>query len=124
MIPAVNDHELEAILEAAAGAGARRAGWILLRLPREVRGLMTEWLAVHRPLAERRVMSLLRDARGGRASDARFHARMRGEGAYADLINRRFLAAVRRFGLETGSGARLDRTQFRVPPVGGQLAFW
>jgi DNA repair photolyase len=124
MIPAVNDHELEAILEAAAGAGAQRAGWILLRLPREVRGLMTEWLAVHRPLAAARVLSLLRDARGGRESDARFHSRMRGDGAYAALINRRFEAAVRRLGLETGSATALDQTQFRVPPAGGQLALF
>jgi DNA repair photolyase len=122
VIPAVNDHELEAILEAAAAAGARRAGWVLLRLPREVRGLMTEWLAAHRPLAAARVMSLLRSARGGRDSDARFHARMRGDGAYADLIDRRFTAAARRLGLESGPGAPLDTSQFRIPAAGGQLA--
>jgi DNA repair photolyase len=124
VIPAVNDHELEAILEAAAAAGARRAGWILLRLPLEVRGLMTEWLASHRPLPAARVMSLLRGARGGRGSDARFHSRMRGEGAYADLIGRRFDAAARRLGLQTGPGPALDSSQFRVPPAGGQLALW
>jgi DNA repair photolyase len=124
VIPAVNDHELEAILEAAAGAGARRAGWVLLRLPREVRGLMVEWLASHRPLAAGRVMSLMRDARGGRDSDARFHSRMRGEGAYADLIGRRFAAALRRYGLKTGPEPPLDTSQFRAPPAGGQLALW
>jgi DNA repair photolyase len=124
VIPAVNDHELEAILEAAAEAGARRAGWILLRLPREVRGLMAEWLATHRPLAAGRVMSLLRSARDGRDSDARFHSRMRGAGAYADLIDRRFAAAVRRLGLEEGPAPPLDTTQFRVPAAGGQLALW
>ncbi len=124
VIPAVNDHELEGILEAAARAGARRAGWILLRLPREVRGLMSEWLAAHRPLAAARVMNLLRDARGGRDSDARFHSRMRGDGAYAALIDRRFESAVRRLGLETGSGEPLDCTQFRVPPAGGQLTLF
>lgn len=124
VIPAVNDHELETILEAAAEAGARRAGWILLRLPREVRGLMAEWLATHRPLAAGRVMSLLRSARDGRDSDARFHSRMRGAGAYADLIDRRFAAAVRRLGLEEGPAPPLDTTQFRVPAAGGQLALW
>ena len=124
VIPAVNDHELEAILEAAAAAGARRAGWILLRLPREVRGLVTEWLEAHRPLAAARVMSLLRETRNGRDSDSRFHARMRGEGPYADLIDRRFAAAVRRLGLETGSGAPLDASQFRVPAGGGQLTLF
>jgi DNA repair photolyase len=122
VIPAVNDHELEAILEAAAAAGAERAGWILLRLPREVLGLMTEWLETHRPLAAKRVMSLLAEARGGRANDPRFHARMKGEGAYAALIGRRFEAARRRLGLGTGPGAPLDTSQFRVPPAGGQLA--
>jgi DNA repair photolyase len=124
LIPAVNDHELEAILEAAAAAGARRAGWILLRLPREVRALMTEWLEAHRPLARARVMSLLREARGGRDSDSRFHERMRGEGAYADLLRQRFAAAVRRLGLDTGSGAPLDTSQFRVPSAGGQLGLF
>jgi len=124
VIPAVNDHELEAILAAAAAAGARRAGWILLRLPREVRGLMAEWLAAHRPLAAGRVMSLLRSTRGGRDSDPRFHSRMRGEGAYADLIERRFDAAVRRLGLEAGPAPPLDASQFRVPASGGQLALW
>jgi DNA repair photolyase len=124
VIPAVNDHELESILEAAAAAGARRAGWILLRLPREVRDLMAEWLATHRPLAAARVMNLLRGARGGRDSDARFHSRMRGAGAYADLIDRRFAAAARRLGLEGGPAPPLDTTQFRVPAAGGQLALW
>ncbi len=124
VIPAVNDHELEAILEAAARAGARRAGWILLRLPREVRALMAEWLAAHRPLAAGRVMSLLRGTRGGRDSDPRFHSRMRGEGAYADLIERRFSAAVRRLGLEARDAPPLDTTQFHVPAAGGQLALW
>jgi DNA repair photolyase len=124
VIPAVNDHELEVILEAAADAGARRAGWILLRLPREVRGLMAEWLAAHRPLAAARVMGLLRGARGGRDSDSRFHSRMRGSGAYAELIDRRFNVAVRRLGLDAGPPPPLDTAQFRVPAAGGQLALW
>jgi DNA repair photolyase len=124
VIPAVTDHELEAILAAAAAAGARRAGWILLRLPREVRGLMAEWLAAHRPLAAARVMSLLRGARGGRDSDSRFHSRMRGSGAYTDLIDRRFNAAVRRLGLDAGPAPPLDTSQFRVPGAGGQLGLW
>jgi hypothetical protein len=69
-------------------------------------------------------MSLLRSARDGRDSDARFHSRMRGAGAYADLIDRRFAAAVRRLGLEEGPAPPLDTTQFRVPAAGGQLALW
>ncbi|HUO79275.1 MAG TPA: PA0069 family radical SAM protein [Steroidobacteraceae bacterium] len=122
VIPAVNDHELEAILEAARAAGARRAGWILLRLPRELRELMKEWLAAHRPLAAARVMSLVRGTRRGRESDPRFHARMRGDGAYAELIERRFAVTARRLGLEQGRQAPLDTSQFRVPAAGGQLA--
>jgi DNA repair photolyase len=122
VIPAVNDHELEAVLEAAAAAGAERVGWILLRLPGEVHGLVSEWLAAHRPLAARRVLNLLRAARGGRDSDPRFHHRMTGQGAYAALIERRFEAAARRLGLATGPGPELDVGQFRVPAAGGQLA--
>jgi DNA repair photolyase len=114
VIPAVNDHELEAILAAAAAAGARRAGWILLRLPLEVAALMEEWLAAHRPLAAARVMSLVRDARGGRANDPRFGHRMRGHGAYAELLARRFATAARRLGL-AHEAEPLDATQFRPP---------
>ena len=124
VIPAVNDHELEAILEAAAKAGAQRAGWILLRLPREVRELMAEWLAAHRPLAAARVLGLLKDARGGRDTDGGFGARMRGEGAYAALIGRRFVAAARRFGLATGPMPDLDTAQFRAPDASGQLGLF
>lgn len=115
VIPAVTDRELEAILEAAARAGATRAGWILLRLPLEVRELMAEWLAAHRPLAAERVMALLRDMRGGRDYDARFGARMKGEGAYAALLAQRFRYAARRLGLSTDEGDALDFGAFRVP---------
>ncbi|MBS0396671.1 MAG: radical SAM protein, partial [Proteobacteria bacterium] len=87
-------------------------------------GLMEEWLAAHRPLAAGRVMALLRGARGGRANDPRFHARMRGEGAYAALIGRRFEAAARRLGLATGPSPPLDCSQFRVPGAAGQLALF
>jgi DNA repair photolyase len=121
IIPAVNDHELEEILERAAGAGARHAGWILLRLPLEVSELVQEWLATHRPLAARRVMALLREARGGRDNDPRFGARMRGRSAYAALIGRRFEVAARRLGFVLEHDA-LDLTQFRAP--GPQLSLW
>jgi DNA repair photolyase len=121
IIPAVNDHELEAILERAAAAGARHAGWILLRLPLEVSALMQEWLAVHRPLAAKRVLALLREARGGRDNDPRFGERMRGRSAYAMLIGRRFDVASRRLGYATEHDP-LDLTQFRPP--GPQLSLW
>ena len=124
VIPRVNDHELEAILEAAAAAGAGHAGWILLRLPLELRQLMQEWLEVHRPLAARHVMSLIRASHGGRDDDPRFHHRMSGQGPYAQLIGQRFTAGARRLGLATGPGTPLDCTQFRPPSPGGQLALW
>jgi DNA repair photolyase len=124
VIPAVNDHELEAILEAAAAAGAARAGWILLRLPLEVRELFDEWLHAHRPLAAGRVLSLIADARGGRLNDPRFGHRMKGGGAYVELIGKRFATAARRLGLAQGEAEPLDVTQFRVPHAGGQLGLF
>jgi len=124
VIPAVTDHEIEAVLEAAAAAGARRAGWILLRLPLEVRDLFTEWLTAHRPLAADRVMSLVRGTRGGRDSDSRFGHRMRGNGAYAQLLDRRFATAARRLGFEQGDAEPLDMAQFNPSGACGQLALW
>jgi DNA repair photolyase len=119
VVPALNDHELERVLEAAAGAGARAAGWVLLRLPHEVEGLFEEWLALHRPLRAAHAMSLVRQARGGATNDPRFHARMRGAGPYADAIAKRFRLAAARFGLDGGLPP-YDLTRFRPP--GRQLA--
>jgi len=114
VIPALNDHELERVLAAAAEAGARAAGYVLLRLPGEVRGLFEEWLAVHYPDRARRVLNALRAARGGHLSDARFGRRMTGEGEYARLLARRFALAARRHGLDGGLPP-LDATRFRPP---------
>ena len=114
VIPALNDHELERVLEAAAGAGARSAAYVLLRLPGEVRGLFEEWLAAHYPDRARRVVGALRAARGGRLSDARFGRRMTGEGGYARLLARRFALAARRCGLDRELPP-LDTTRFRPP---------
>ena len=116
IIPQLNDRDLEAILEAAAAAGARHAGWVLLRLPREVAPLFRDWLDAHHPLRAEHVMSLVRQMRGGRDNDPRFGARMRGSGPYADLIEQRFALACRRFGLARDREP-LDRTQFRPPAV-------
>jgi DNA repair photolyase len=124
VIPGVTDSELEAILRAAFAAGARRANWILLRLPLEVRALFREWLAAHRPLAAARVMSLMGAMRGGRDYDAAFGRRMRGTGAYAELLRARFDAAVRRIGFDSGEPPPLDTSQFRVPPASGQMTLW
>lgn len=116
MIPALNDHELEALLQAAAGAGARHAGFMLLRLPHELGALFEQWLREHYPQRADRVLNLLRDARGGRLNDPRFGRRMRGEGPYAALLAARFQAACRRFGLNEARGPELDCSQFLRDP--------
>ena len=116
VIPRLNDRDLEAILASAAAAGAMQAGWIMLRLPREVAPLFRDWLAVHFPERAAHVMSLVNDLRGGRDYDASFGARLRGTGVFADLIARRFEVACRRFGLDTGRDrSPLDRRQVRPP---------
>ena len=130
VIPAINDAELERIIAAAAEAGADEAHYIFLRLPHEVRDLFLEWLDVHFPQRRDRVMSLVRQASGGKDYDNRFGHRQRGQGPYAEMLGKRFRAACRKAGL--GRGRRrpaLDCTQFRPPgqaqlgivrdPVGG-----
>ncbi|MQA66637.1 MAG: PA0069 family radical SAM protein [Alphaproteobacteria bacterium] len=119
VIPALTDTEMESILEAAAGAGAREAGYILLRLPLEVKDLFTEWLRVHYPDRAARVLSLVRDTRGGNLNDATFGRRMRGQGPYAALIAARFNVAARRVGLINERAREgmtgLDCTRFAPP---------
>ena len=100
IIPGLNDHELEAVLEAAAAAGADQASYVLLRLPHELKELFGAWLEAHAPLRAEHVLSLIRQCRGGRLNDPNFGSRMRGQGAYAELIGRRFALARRRLGLE------------------------
>ena len=121
MIPGVNDAELETILERAAAAGASSAGYVLLRLPLEIKQLFEEWLARHMPDRAARVLSLIRQTRGGALYDSRFATRQKGTGAYADLLAQRFAVATRRLGLERRGGgvAALDCSQFRVPPAAG-----
>lgn len=101
IIPGLNDHEVERILDSARAAGAREAGFIILRLPLEVSGIFKEWLLRHYPDRYRHVMSLLRSMRGGKDYDAEFGKRMRGSGPYAWQIGRRFEIAARRLGLNT-----------------------
>ena len=100
MIPALNDSELEAILEAAAEAGAGSAGFILVRLPHELKELFSEWLEANAPTRAAHVESLIRDTRGGRLNEAKFGERMRGRGPYAELLANRFRVAARRSGLD------------------------
>jgi len=100
MIPGINDAELERILEASAAAGAGMAGYVLLRLPHELRRLFEEWLHAHYPDRAARVLALVRQTRGGKLYDADFERRQSGEGAYAEMLARRFEVALRRLGLE------------------------
>ncbi len=121
MIPAVNDSELEALLEAAASAGAQYAGYVLLRLPHEVKDLFRAWLEQHLPLRAAHVMSLVQQARGGRDNDPRFGHRMRGDGPWAAMLRARFELARKRLKLEGGRLPDLDLSQFCRPSVGGQM---
>ena len=114
VIPGLNDHELEAVLEAASKAGATAAMYVTLRLPLEIKDLFGEWLADARPERAARVMSLIRQTRGGKDYDADWSQRMKGTGPVAELISARFKAAVKRYGLD-GPRTPLDETQFRVP---------
>ncbi|MCP1210588.1 PA0069 family radical SAM protein [Devosia subaequoris] len=100
MIPAINDMELERILDAGKAQGAISAQMILLRLPGEVRDVFREWLLRHFPDRVRHVLSLVRDTRGGRDNDPRFGSRMTGEGPYATLLRQRFEKARERYGLD------------------------
>lgn len=123
VIPAINDCELEAILEACAEAGARAADYVFLRLPREVKDLFYEWLAEHYPRRARHVISLIRQSREGADYDHQFGTRMRGTGVYADLIAQRFRKACVRLGLTGDRMAGLDCSAFvRTVGLGDQLS--
>jgi DNA repair photolyase len=118
VIPAVNDGELEAIVAAVAAAGAVSAHYVFLRLPHEVRDLFVEWLDTHFPDRAAHVMSLVREAGGGKDYNARFGERQRGKGPYADLLGQRFRTACARHGLgegRYGSRAPLDCGRFEPP---------
>jgi DNA repair photolyase len=117
MIPAVNDEELEAILEASAKAGAGHAGYVLLRLPLELKELFEEWLEVHYPDRKDRVLSRLKAMRGGQLYDARFGARQTGEGEEAKLLARRFELACQRLGLAPNRQAWSLSSSLFTPPA-------
>ena len=101
IIPVINDHELEAIVEAAAKAGARTVRYILLRLPFEVKDLFREWLSEHYPLKAEHVMNRVRDMRGGRDYRAEWGTRMRGQGAFAELLAKRHAIATRKHAVDS-----------------------
>jgi DNA repair photolyase len=124
LIPMLNDAELEAVLSAARGAGALDAGYVLLRLPLELKDLFGEWLKTHEPLKAARVMQRIYDTRGGKAYDSAFGARMTGSGEYADLLKQRYRLAMKK--LAFPGLPPFNTAEFRPPaPSGGQLdMFW
>ncbi|HEY0107128.1 MAG TPA: PA0069 family radical SAM protein [Rhizomicrobium sp.] len=123
-IPALNDGELEAVLGAASECGARSAGYVLLRLPLEIKDLFREWLEAHEPNRARHVMSLIRSMRGGKDYDAQWNVRMKGAGPYAEMIARRFHMAVKRLGLNR-EVRPLTLAKFKRPPkAGDQLSLF
>jgi DNA repair photolyase len=123
VIPAITDHEMEAILQAAHEAGASFAGYTMLRLPHEVKILFRDWLSSHYPDRAKHVMSLINQASGGKDYDSRFGVRMRGTGPYAELIRRRFEIASRKLGFSgKEERQRLNTRVFRPPTTSPQLA--
>ena len=123
IIPMINDAELERMLELAAAAGAQGAGYVLLRLPWQLKDLFREWLATHYPLKAEHVMSLINQSRGGKDYDSGFGTRMRGTGQFAELISKRFALACKRLDLGFRR-MRLTTEHFRVPSAGGQMDLW
>jgi DNA repair photolyase len=119
IVPGLNDNEIEAILRSAAAAGAREAGYVMLRLPLEVADIFREWLFAHAPDRASRVLSLVRQTREGKISDATFGRRMTGSGPYAWTIGRRFEMACQRLGLNR-ERMKLSTEHFRAPPRPGE----
>jgi len=119
VIPALTDHELEGILAAAAQAGVRWAGYVLLRLPYEIKDLFAEWLTEHYPQRAEHIMSLIRAMRGGRDNDPRFGSRMRGTGPYAVLLRNRFRIACQRLNLQSSARDTLNTALFCPPAAAG-----
>ena len=123
IIPAINDSEVEAIIEAAANLGAVQAGYIMLRLPHELKELFIDWLREHLPDREKRVLTLIRHIRDGKLNTAEFGNRMWGGGPYAEMIKQRYKLACRRFGLnQRDESWDFNCSLFKVPPrVGDQF---
>src|SRR3954463_2932752 len=125
LIPALNDKTLEHVLEEASKAGALEAAYVIMRLPNELKTLFKEWLAEHYPERAEHVISIVHQLRGGKDNDPRFGTRMTGTGNFAELIEKRFDIACRRFGLNGhGAGRRpaeLDCTRFTPPARGGEV---
>jgi len=113
VIPGLTDREIPKLLEAAAQAGARHAGFTMLRLPQAVGPLFERWLEQHYPLKKQKILSRLREVRGGKVSDSRFGRRMRGEGFYADQVEHLFEVSCRRAGIPGDPSPELSTAAFR-----------
>ncbi len=122
VVPGLNDHEMPAVLAAAREAGARFASSTPVRLPLAVAPLFLDWLERNVPLRKDKVLSRIRDVRGGRLNDPGFCSRMRGEGPYAEQLRALFRVAARKAGFEPG-GPSLSAASFRVPS-GPQLSLF
>jgi DNA repair photolyase len=124
VIPAINDAEIERILEAVAATGVRHAGYVMLRLPLEVRDLFREWLMANFPDRHRHVFKLIRDMRGGKDYDSSFGKRMTGSGPITWMIGRRFEIACERLGFNITS-VRTTTEHFHPPlPATEQLSLF
>lgn len=124
IVPALNDSEMERILKAAAGNGAKEAGYVMLRLPLELKDLIREWLETEFPDRAARIINILRDMHGGRDYTPEWRVRQRGRGPYADQVAARFRLACKRLGLnERDHRLRLDLFQ-RPVPKGGQFSLF
>lgn len=123
IVPGLTDEEIPGVLQAAAAAGARWAGYIALKLPMAVAPLFEAWLTEHLPLKKEKILNRIRSIRGGRLNDSRFGSRMRGEGFHADHIEQFWRIACAKAGLNR-SRFELSAAAFRRPPANGQLALF
>jgi DNA repair photolyase len=121
VVPFLTDSGIEAVLEAAAAAGAKSAAYTLMRLPWELKELFKDWLQHNYPLKAEHVMSRVRQMRKGKENDPNFGSRHRGEGLLAELLQKRFEIGCERLGLNRERRRRLDVTRFKPPPKGGQM---
>jgi len=116
IVPAINDSEIERILDAAKAAGVEGAGYVMLRMPYEIKDLFREWLREHFPAKEKHVISLVRSLHGGKDYEAEWHKRQSGDGPYAWSIGRRFELACERLGLNK-TRSRLTVAHFKHPVI-------
>jgi DNA repair photolyase len=124
VIPFLTDHQIEPVLEAAWQHGARQAGYVLMRLPWEVKDLFKDWLERHYPLKAKHVMSRVHEMRKGRDNDPCFGSRMVGSGRMAELLEQRFHVACKRIGFGARGETSLDTSLFRVPGKPQQISLF